>query len=161
MIEIKKFICGLSLKHGTIIIGVVQSIASFMFLALSAAYAENPHELVDMSDPSLIPAQKVVLRAILICIATGSALHCAFSILLIFGAETNRPYLLLPWLIINPITVLAYVICAFVAVIYYTGPSQIIFFITQVVITLLLAFTLGYKILVVQNFYKFLKSLNF
>lgn len=47
--------CGFSLKHGTIIIGVVQSIVAFMFLVLSAAYAENPHELVDMSDPSIVP----------------------------------------------------------------------------------------------------------
>lgn len=55
MTELKTFICGLSLKQGTVIIGVVQSIAAFMFLALSAAYAENPHELIDMSDPSLVP----------------------------------------------------------------------------------------------------------
>lgn len=47
--------CGFSLKHGTIIIGVVQSIVAFMFLVLSAAYAENPHELIDMSDPSIVP----------------------------------------------------------------------------------------------------------
>lgn len=47
--------CGFSLKHGTIIIGVVQSILAFMFLILAAAYAEHPHELLDMSDPSIVP----------------------------------------------------------------------------------------------------------
>lgn len=47
--------CGFSLKHGTIIIGVVQSIVAFMFLVLAAAYADNPHELIDISDPSIVP----------------------------------------------------------------------------------------------------------
>lgn len=47
--------CGFNLKHGTVIIGVFQSILAFMCLVLSAAYADNPHEIIDMSDPSIIP----------------------------------------------------------------------------------------------------------
>lgn len=47
--------CGFSLKHGTIIIGVVQSIFAFMCLILSAAYAQHPEELIEMNDPSVLP----------------------------------------------------------------------------------------------------------
>lgn len=53
--EVTTFCCGLSLKTGTIIIGTVQSIFAFIFLILSAAYAEHPHELIDMSDESIVP----------------------------------------------------------------------------------------------------------
>lgn len=53
--EVTTFCCGLSLKTGTIIIGTVQSIFAFIFLILSAAYAEHPHELIDMSDASVVP----------------------------------------------------------------------------------------------------------
>lgn len=54
-VEMKTFCCNLNLKYGTILIGIFQSICAFMFLILSAAYAENPHELVDMNDPSILP----------------------------------------------------------------------------------------------------------
>lgn len=47
--------CCCSLKAGTITIGIVESIISFMVLVLSAAYAENSHELVSMADPSVVP----------------------------------------------------------------------------------------------------------
>lgn len=53
--EVTTFCCGLSLKTGTIIIGTVQSIFAFIFLILSAAYAEHPHELIDMSDTAVVP----------------------------------------------------------------------------------------------------------
>lgn len=53
--EITSFCCGFSLKSGTIIIGVVQSILTFIMMVLSAAYADNPHELIAMSDPSIVP----------------------------------------------------------------------------------------------------------
>lgn len=55
MLQLKSFCCGLSLRHGTIIIGVTSSVLSFIILILSAAYAEHPHELLDMSDPSIQP----------------------------------------------------------------------------------------------------------
>lgn len=53
--ELKTFCCNISLKNGTILIGILQSIFAFMFMILSGAYANNPHELVDMSDPSIVP----------------------------------------------------------------------------------------------------------
>lgn len=53
--EVTTFCCGLSLKTGTIVIGTVQSVFAFIFLILSAAYAEHPHELIDISDPSIVP----------------------------------------------------------------------------------------------------------
>lgn len=55
VVEFPNFCCGLSLKRGTVVIGVIQSILSFTFMILCAAYAENPHELVDMSDASIVP----------------------------------------------------------------------------------------------------------
>lgn len=47
--------CGFQLKHGTVIIGVLQSIFAFMSLILSAAYAVHPHELIELNDESVIP----------------------------------------------------------------------------------------------------------
>lgn len=47
--------CGLNLKHGTIVIGVIQSILAFMAMILAAAYAEHPHELISMADKSIVP----------------------------------------------------------------------------------------------------------
>nr|CAH7722193.1 unnamed protein product [Callosobruchus chinensis] len=126
----------LSLKHRTIIIGVLQSIGAFMFLLLSAAYAENPHELIDMSDPSVVPDIKV-LKTILIVIATGSALQCVFSILLIFAAETNRPTLIVPWLLLNPSIVLLYIIGTLIAIIHYSGNNVIPFIIGHLLFALI------------------------
>ncbi|KRT80919.1 hypothetical protein AMK59_6153 [Oryctes borbonicus] len=160
MTELKTFICGLSLKQGTVIIGVVQSIAAFMFLALSAAYAGNPHELIDMSDPSIVPSF-TILKSVLIFMAVGSALQCIFSILLIFGAETNRPLLLVPWLLINPLTIATYVVCTILSVFHYAGGSYVTFVLGHVVIGTSFCLTLAYEVLVVYSFYKFLKSLNF
>lgn len=48
--------CGVSLKSGTIIIGVVQSIFAFMCMVLSAAYVQHPHELVQLNDASVLPS---------------------------------------------------------------------------------------------------------
>ncbi|CAH1963589.1 unnamed protein product [Acanthoscelides obtectus] len=131
-----KIFPSLNLKHRTIIIGVMQSIGAFMFLVLSAAYAENPHELITMSDPSIVPDIKV-LRIILITIATGSAFQCVFSILLIFAAETNRPVLVIPWLILNPAAVLVYVLGTLIAIIHYSGDNVVPFIIGHILFALI------------------------
>lgn len=47
--------CCCSLKAGTITIGILESIISFMYLVLCAAYAESPQELVHMVDESVVP----------------------------------------------------------------------------------------------------------
>ncbi|XP_023021760.2 uncharacterized protein [Leptinotarsa decemlineata] len=152
--------CGFSLKHGTIIIGVVQSIIAFMFLVLSAAYAENPHELVDMSDPSIVP-DLTILKVILIIISVGSALQCLFSIFLIFGAETNRPGLLTPWLILNPIALGVYILATLTAIIHHTSLNMTPFIIGHMLLGIIIVLIVAYKIMCVWNFYKHLKSLNF
>ncbi|KAJ8915901.1 hypothetical protein NQ315_015514, partial [Exocentrus adspersus] len=152
--------CGFSLKNGTIIIGVLQSVIAFMFLILSAAYAVNPHELLDMSDPSVIP-DPTVLRCILIIIAVGSAVQCIFSIMLIFGAVTNNPVLLLPWLILNPIALIIYLVGTFIAIIHHTGINNTPFIVGHLLFGLAVTLIVSYKILVVHNFFKHLKSLNF
>ncbi|XP_018561417.1 uncharacterized protein LOC108903656 [Anoplophora glabripennis] len=152
--------CGFSLKNGTIIIGVLQSVVAFMFLVLSSAYAENPHELLDMSDPSIVP-DLTVLRSILIVIAIGSALQCLFSIMIIFGAVTNHPTLLLPWLILNPIALIVYLIGTFIAIIHHTGLNNTPFIVGHLVVGLAVTLIVCYKVLVVHNFFRHLKSLNF
>ncbi|ENN79081.1 hypothetical protein YQE_04463, partial [Dendroctonus ponderosae] len=80
--------CGVSLKYGTIIIGVVQSIFAFMCMILSAAYVKHPHELVQLNDASVLP-QLEILRTMLIIISVASALQCIFSIMLVFGAAAR------------------------------------------------------------------------
>lgn len=62
-VELANFCCGCNLKHGTIAIGVVQSVLAFTFMLLTAAYAEHPHELLDMSDPSIVPDIHSMYRA--------------------------------------------------------------------------------------------------
>ncbi|CAH1963588.1 unnamed protein product [Acanthoscelides obtectus] len=155
-----KIFPSLNLKHRTIIIGVMQSIGAFMFLVLSAAYAENPHELITMSDPSIVPDIKV-LRIILITIATGSAFQCVFSILLIFAAETNRPVLVIPWLILNPAAVLVYVLGTLIAIIHYSGDNVVPFIIGHILFALIVTLIVGLKVHCVWKFYKHLRSLNF
>ncbi|XP_056631233.1 uncharacterized protein LOC130441532 [Diorhabda sublineata] len=150
--------CGFSLKHGTIIIGVVQSIFSFMFLVLAAAYAEHPNELIDISDISVGPSL-TALRIALSIIALVSALECVFSILLIFGAETNRPKLLLPWLISNPVVLLAYILLTLMAIIHHTRSA--LFIIGHLTLGFFATFIASFKFLCVWSFYKHLKSLNF
>lgn len=160
MLSVTKFCFGLSLKQGTIIIGVSQSILSFMLLILSAAYAENPHELVEMSDKSIIP-DLTILRGILIGIAVASAVQCVFSIMLIFGAETNRPLLLLPWLVLNPILITAYVLLTSAAIFSHNTLNNIPFVLTNLFMSSILVGVATYKFLSVYGFYKYLKGLNF
>ncbi|RZC37032.1 uncharacterized protein BDFB_011168, partial [Asbolus verrucosus] len=124
--------CGFSLKHGTIIIGIIQSVIAFMFLILTAAYAEHPHELVNMSDPSVVPDLSI-LRWLLIVISVASAIHCVFSIFLIFGAETNRPLLLVPWLVFYPIAVIVYIILILIAIIHHVDSDRILFIIGHLI----------------------------
>ncbi|EFA01686.1 uncharacterized protein LOC664274 [Tribolium castaneum] len=152
--------CGFSLKHGTIIIGVVQSIISFMFLVLSAAYAEHPHELLEMSDPGIVP-EISVLRCLLIIIAVASAVQCILSISIIFAAETNRPVLLVPWLIFNPVAVVVYIISILVAIIHHSGDNATFFIIGHLIIGAIVSLIALYNIIAVHSFYKHLKSLNF
>ncbi|CAH1103871.1 unnamed protein product [Psylliodes chrysocephalus] len=152
--------CGFSLKHGTIIIGVVQSIVAFMFLVLAAAYADNPHELIDISDPSIVP-DLTVLKTVLIIIAVGSALQCLFSILLIFAAETNRPRLLMPWLLLNPAALFVYIVTTLIAIVYHTGTNNTIFIVGHLLFGFLVTLIVCFKILCVWNFYKHQRSLNF
>ncbi|KAH0814336.1 hypothetical protein GEV33_008453 [Tenebrio molitor] len=152
--------CGFSLKHGTIIIGIVQSVLAFMCLILTAAYAEHPHELLDMSDPSLHP-DLTTLRCLLIIIAVASAVQCALSILLIFGAETNRPMLLVPWLIFNPVAIVVYIISILIAIIHHSGDNSTFFIIGHLVMGTIVSLIAFYNIIAVHSFYKHLKSLNF
>ncbi|KAJ8948284.1 hypothetical protein NQ318_020771 [Aromia moschata] len=127
--------CGFSLKTGTIIIATLQSIVAFMFLVLSAAYAENPHELLDMSDSSIIP-DLTVLKWILIILAVGSALQCVFSIFLIFAAITNHPNLLLPWLVLNPVALTTYIVGTLIAIIHHTDYNRTPFIIGHLLLAL-------------------------
>ncbi|KAK4886689.1 hypothetical protein RN001_002960 [Aquatica leii] len=160
VVEFPKFCFGVTLKTGTIIIGVVQSIFSFMFMILCAAYAENPNELVDMSDKSIIP-DIYTLRCLLILISTVSALQCIFSILLIFGAETNRPLLLLPWIILNPTAIVIYVITTIIGIIHHTGLNNRSFIVGHLIVGLAVCLIGGYNTLRVYNYYRHLKTLNF
>lgn len=50
--ELKKYFC-LDLKHGTIVIGILESIIYFIALILAAAYAEHPNEVLDSKTQSL------------------------------------------------------------------------------------------------------------
>lgn len=159
-VQVQKFACAISLKHGTIIIGVLQSIFAFMVLVLSSAYAENPSELVDMSDPSIVPDLQV-LKTLLIIIAIGAAVHCFFSIFLIFGAETNRPVLLLPWLFYNPLVTAFYVITTLIAIIYHSEQNYTRFISAHIFLSVITLCIASYKVIVVRSFYKHLKSLNF
>ncbi|KAJ3659181.1 hypothetical protein Zmor_010884 [Zophobas morio] len=152
--------CGFSLKHGTIIIGIVQSVLAFMCLILTAAYAEHPHELLDLSDSSIVP-DLTVLRCLLIIISVASAVQCVLSILLIFGAETNRPVLLMPWLIFNPIAILVYIISILVAIIHHTGENSTYFIIGHLTVGTIVCLIAFYNVIAVHSFYKHLKSLNF
>lgn len=54
--QISTICCGCSMKTGVIVIGAVQSVLAFAFMVLTAAYADHPQELLDMSDPSIIPS---------------------------------------------------------------------------------------------------------
>jgi len=160
MYNMKTFCCGLSLKHGTIITGVVQSILSFVILILSAAYAENPHELLDLSDPSIVP-DTTVLKTILVIIASAGAIHCTFSILLIFGAETNRPVLLLPWLTFGPMCFMAYLLGTLIAIAHHSTVNVAIFITAHIIVAISLLLLGCYKFFTVLNYYKHLRSLNF
>ncbi|XP_060530576.1 uncharacterized protein LOC132704544 isoform X2 [Cylas formicarius] len=152
--------CGFSLKHGTIIIGVVQSIFAFMCLILSSAYAHNSHELIELSDPSIIPRMEV-LRVFLIIVGVASALQCVFSIFLIFGAETNRPVLLLPWLGLNPATLAVYIVATLIAIVHHTADDNTPFVVGHVLISTVVTLVVIYNILTVYSFYKHLRKLNF
>lgn len=160
VVDFPDFCCGISLKTGTIIIGVIQSILSFMFMILCAAYAENPHELVDMTDKSLLP-DTLTLRCLLVIIAVASALQCIFSIFLIFGAETNRPLLFLPWLIFNPISIAAYVITTIIGMIQHSAINNTYFIVGHLLVGLGVCLIGGYNIVRVYRFYKHLRTLNF
>ncbi|KAG5888612.1 hypothetical protein JTB14_037824 [Gonioctena quinquepunctata] len=131
-----------------------------MFMVLAAAYADNPHELVDMSDPSIVPDLNL-LRVILIIISVASALQCLFSILLIFGAETNRPALLKPWLVLNPIVLLTYIVSTLMAILHHTSENMMLFIVGHMLFGMIVTLIVCYQILCVWNFHKHLKSLNF
>ncbi|KAF7268329.1 hypothetical protein GWI33_018523 [Rhynchophorus ferrugineus] len=152
--------CGFSLKHGTIIIGVIQSIFAFMSLILTAAYAEHPHELIQMSDPSVVPKLEV-LRVILIIIAVASALQCIFSICLIFGAELNKPSLLTPYLVINPLALFVYIVTTLIAIIHHTGENNAPFIIGHIAISCIVSLIVVYNFLTIYSFRQHLKRLNF
>ncbi|XP_030745621.1 uncharacterized protein LOC115874570 [Sitophilus oryzae] len=152
--------CGFSLKHGTIIIGVIQSIFAFMVMILCSAYAEHPHELVQMSDPSVIP-ELTTLRAILITCAVVSALQCVFSILLIFAAETNHPTLLMPWLILNPVALFVYIVGTLVTIIHHTGVNNASYIMAHIAFSTLISLIVIYQILTVYSLKQHLKRLNF
>lgn len=53
--EVRSKSCGCSKKTNIIVIGVIQAMLSFTFMILTAAYADKPQELLDMSDPSIVP----------------------------------------------------------------------------------------------------------
>ncbi|KAL1489741.1 hypothetical protein ABEB36_013676 [Hypothenemus hampei] len=152
--------CGLSLKYGTIIIGVVQSIFAFMCFILSAAYAAHPHELIEINDPSVIPEAET-LKAMLIIISVSSGLQCIFSILLIFGAAANHPSLLSPWLILNPICLFVYIIGTLVAIIHHGTNNGTKFLIGHIMTSVLGTMLVSFQILIVYSFRQHLKRLNF
>ncbi|GLV35298.1 hypothetical protein CBL_01552 [Carabus blaptoides fortunei] len=113
-----------------------------------------------MSDPSIVPDLHT-LKALLIIISVASALQCIFSIFIIFGAETNRPILLLPWLIFNPIAITIYVIGTVVGLVHHSGISNTGFVIGHLLVGIAICLIGGYKIVAVHSYYKHLKSLNF
>ncbi|CAH0560923.1 unnamed protein product [Brassicogethes aeneus] len=150
----------LSLKHSTIIIGTFSSIISFIAMLLTATYSEHPHELIDMADPSLIPGHHA-LKVILIICASISGLQCLFSILIIFGAETNRPALLLPWLIYNPIFIAIYLIATIIGVVNHSDTDKAHFVFGHLVFSTIIAGLFAWKFSIVYRFFKHLRSLNF
>ena len=152
--------CGFSLKYGTIIIGVVQSIFAFMCMILSAAYVQHPQELVQLNDASVLP-QLETLKTLLIITSVASAMQCLFSILLIFGAAANHPVLLTPYLILNPICLFVYIVGTLVAVIHHTGENHAPFIIGHLITSFLVTVIVSYKILVVYSYRQYLKRLNF
>lgn len=158
--ELSTVCCGCNLKHGTVAIGVVQALLAFTFMMLTAAYAEHPHELLDLSDPT-IATSATTLKCLLIIISVASAVQCIFSIMLVFAAESNRPNLLVPWLVFNPIAIGIYVISTIVGLVHHNGISNTGYVISHLVVGLAICLIGGYKIVAVHSYYKHLKSLNF
>ncbi|KAH1022248.1 uncharacterized protein LOC109535305 [Dendroctonus ponderosae] len=152
--------CGVSLKYGTIIIGVVQSIFAFMCMILSAAYVKHPHELVQLNDASVLP-QLEILRTMLIIISVASALQCIFSIMLVFGAAASHPVLLTPYLILNPVCLFIYIVGTLVAVVHHTGENNTPYIIGHLFISFVVTVIVSYKILIVHSYRQYLKRLNF
>ncbi|XP_044730544.1 uncharacterized protein LOC123293707 [Chrysoperla carnea] len=85
-------------RRGTCIVGALQSILSFTIMILSGVYSQNPHELVELSDGTVSEETLQALSGVLIIVCLGSALMVVLSILIIFGAQTQQPILLLPWI---------------------------------------------------------------
>ncbi|CAG9762362.1 unnamed protein product [Ceutorhynchus assimilis] len=152
--------CGVSLKHGTIIIGVLNSIGAFTCMMMSAAYAVHPHELIEMNDDSVVPKLEI-LKGILITIAVASALQCIFSILLIFGAASNHPSLLTPWLVLNPVGLFVYVVGTLIAIIHHTGNNSTPYVVGHVFFSVWATVMVGFQLLVIYSFRTHLKRLNF
>ncbi|XP_066145761.1 uncharacterized protein [Euwallacea fornicatus] len=152
--------CGFTLKHGTIIIGALQSVFAFMCLILSAAYAVHPHELIEMSDPSVVPKLEI-LKAMLIMFSVASVLQCVFSVMIVFGAVGNRPALFMPWLIFNPICLFVYEVGTLVAVIHHTSENNAPFIVGHIVASILFSMLVSYLTLTVYSYRQYLKRLNF
>ncbi|XP_018319929.1 uncharacterized protein LOC108733327 [Agrilus planipennis] len=158
--EMTEYFCGLGLKKATILIGIFQSILSFISFVLCAAYAEHPHELLELADTSVIPEMHV-LKTVLVILSIANALQCVFSIMIIFGALTNRPLLLLPWLILNPISLAVYILGTIAALVRHSNASHVAFFTGHLLIASIVSLIGGYNIFLVRNYYIYLKRLNF
>lgn len=46
--------CRLSLKHATIIVGIISSILSFMSMCLSSSYVQHPTEIIEITNSTEI-----------------------------------------------------------------------------------------------------------
>jgi len=109
----KAFLC-LSLKTGTITIGVLTLITSFMAILLgSYIVAVTTYDYHPLFGPTRYGYDNELAPTILVLVI--SVLYIMYASLLIHGARKGRPWLLTPWLVLTCVTMVLQVIGFFIS----------------------------------------------
>jgi len=111
----KAFLC-LSLKTGTITIGVFTLISSFMAILLGSYILHETTYEIGWSPYGYYGYDNVGLKlAPTILVLVISVLYIIYASLLIQGVRKGRPWLLTPWLVLTCVTMVLQVIGFFIS----------------------------------------------
>jgi len=125
--------CCYDLKTGTLLVGVLELIASVslsifsIFLMVSwAVVVEGGDVVSDQVDPQLLKAAGTVWWVTMSIILFISVLNLVVTSILIHGAKKGRPGLLTPWLVLTAISVVLQLINIFGSLIFLNAGSCIL-----------------------------------
>ncbi|XP_067011754.1 uncharacterized protein [Anabrus simplex] len=169
MLVLKTSGCGLTLKTGTIIIGVLQALGGFsvMISESVSAYRSDRTAIISGPDHGISKEEEENVKRyvqghkeLCIVLAIAGGIQLILSILLLYGADYESPKLVKPWVIFSMIMT-----GVMVATYFGLGIVTLVLGFDKVGASILIGIVLAsaisfYFILVVHSFYRYLIELK-